>query len=471
LSTTVFICKKCKNSDAGFSKHSATSLFTAAGLFRLPENTGPRVGIIASSVVSQLHGIFILLARHKQIVMLNPTLSAEQMVQMLSDSRVNTALGDEKAILKLGGRINVLRIPDDFSGSESHDEIDIYETDPFGPGFSVLLFTSGSSGEPKAVPLTFQNLKAAYQNGDAFLHYAKSDCWVQSLPLFHISGFSIFFRALCAGADLVIPSGSSQKDLEDVLYRFPVTHLSIVPTQLQRLLEHKVQPPASLRLSLLGGAPAGRGLVEKSIAAGWKTAKVYGSTETSAFIALLAPEDFVGQENSSGKALPGVEISIDRQEDGLGEILIRSGSVTSGYLNLAAINKEKFSEGKYHTGDIGRIDEKGFLYVRGRKDSIIITGGEKVHPSSVEKAILATGRVKSCLVAGIPDIEWGQIVVCGLVFHEGEELSIPAFKNELKGLLAPFQIPKKILVLKEMPFDNTGKLRRAELLRLFHETD
>jgi O-succinylbenzoic acid--CoA ligase len=448
----------------------SASVFISAMKQAVPLGPGDNsIAIIALSVPAQLAGIAAAVAHRKNIVMVNPAYADEQIQRMLSVVSAETILGDDECVRRFQAKFNCLQIPE--LESIGLGGAGIEDREWFVPEFTVSLFTSGSSGEPKAVPLSYANLLAAYSQSDPVLHYAKSDCWLLSLPLYHISGFSILFRALQSGCDLIIPANGSQAELEAVLQRSRVTHLSVVPTQLQRLLDNRCPPPEGLRATFLGGAPSDAGLVQRSIEAGWKTIKVFGSTETAAYIALLLPHEFPSRPLASGRALPGVTLTIEGEENGIGEITVAADSVSSGYLNGSGESALKFRDGKYFTGDIGSIDAEGFLTFHGRKDAAIITGGEKVHPFIVEKALLATGLVSEAVVFGIPDAEWGQAVVCVLVLKPGVQTDTADVQRLLREKLAPYQIPKKIRILPQLPFDQTGKLRQSELLRYFTETE
>lgn len=450
--------------------HISAPAFLSAMKRALPlEQGSDTIAVIAVSVPAQLAGIAIAAGHRKNIVMVNPAYSDEQIHRMLSVVSAETILCDDESYRRFHAKFNCLHIPD-----FEQDESGMPDDEPsawFTPEFTLLLFTSGSSGQPKAVPLSFENLRAAFLQGDAVLHYAESDSWLLSLPLYHISGFSILFRALQSGSNVIIPVDGSQARLEAMLNRFPVTHLSVVPTQLQRLLDRECKPPSELRAAFLGGAPSDAGLVKRSIEAGWKTVKVFGSTETAAYIALLLPQEFASHPLSSGRALPGVTLTIEDAENGIGEIAVAAKSLSAGYLNGGEESTTKFRNGKYYTGDIGSIDEDGFLTFHGRKDAAIITGGEKVHPFIVEKAVQATGLAVENIVFGIPDTEWGQIVACLLVPKPGSRIEPGYMKQLLRKDLAAYQVPKKILSVERLPYDQTGKIRQSELLRYFTETE
>ncbi len=448
--------------------------------FKLPANE-QRVAIVCDSLSDQLSSILILCSLGKHPVFINPALSTAQAGAMLESVSVKTILGDESAVTKLGARYNVIRvsspagITDPCQNEETAEAVSVAATidRSFRDDFACVLFTSGSSGLPKAVLLTKQNLMAAYNNSLPVLKYSEADYWLQTLPFYHISGFSILFRAIASGASLVIPQDLQTTSLAEAMKAFPISHVSLVPTQLKRFLEQGIEAPQTIKWTLLGGAPSSSPLVADSIKAGWRSAKVYGSTETSAFVAVLQPEDHEQKPNSSGRPLTGVVIDVltAADPDGIGEIVISSASVSSGYLNADEESKQKFVDGKYHTGDLGFTDADGFLHVIGRIDQTIISGGEKIQPFEVERAAINTGLVESCAVTAIADEEWGEIVACAVVFKQGKQMPDSEFRKLLKVELAGFQMPKKITYLEMMPITETGKIDKTELLELFRNSD
>ena len=171
------------------------------------------------------------------------------------------------------------------------------------------------------------------------------------------------------------------------------------------------RPPKSLKYSLLGGASSDNALVSESIHAGWQTCKVYGSTETSAFVTILLPNEAETHIDSSGKALPNVRISINNNdESGRGEIVVNSDSISKGYLNSQKETEKKFISGNYLTGDYGYISDAGYLHVLNRLDDIIISGGQKIVPADVESVLMKLSGVLSCKVFGVEDDDWGESV-------------------------------------------------------------
>ena len=217
--------------------------------------------------------------------------------------------------------------------------------------------------------------------------------------------------------------------------RDDVTVASLVPTQLGRLLDR--EPPASLRVVMLGGAPADPTLLTRARDAGWPVAPTYGLTEACSAVTVAQ----VGDAETSGPPLPGVSVTV--QDDG--EIVVDGPTVTQ----------------RLHTGDLGELDEHGRLRVLGRKVDTIVSGGENVMPSEVEAALLAHPAVAEAGVFGRPDPQWGEAVTAHVVLRAPLE---PAELREFAATrLARFKIPKTIEPVASLPRNAGGKLLRREL--------
>jgi O-succinylbenzoic acid--CoA ligase len=273
------------------------------------------------------------------------------------------------------------------------------------------------------------------------------------LPLHHVSGLMGWMRCVLTG-------GAYRPWPWDELAAgwFPVLgkgdwFLSLVPTQLQRLLGH----PATLdwlrqfRAIALGGGPVWPGLAEAAAQAGLPVSLGYGLTETAAMITAQHPEDFPAGDRSAGPPMPHAQVRVDAQ----GAIVISGGSVFRGYW-------PEWSEGReLVTADLGRIDSTGRLHVLGRSDAVINTGGKKVQPEEVEAALRATGRFSDVAVVGVPDPEWGELVVA---CHPADAGRVRAGEMAaLLGSLAPHKRPKLYLAFADWPQNEQGKVNRAAL--------
>lgn len=313
--------------------------------------------------------------------------------------------------------------------------------------------TGGSSGDVKLARHDESTLWAAV--GGFATHFGISRVnAVGLLPLHHVSGLMAWLRCVLTGGDYL---GWCWKRLEAGERPEPPERdafLSLVPTQLWRLLE---QPAAvdwlrRFRAILVGGAPSSRELVERGAELRLPLAFSYGATETAAMAAALRPEDFLAGRRGCGPALPHGRITVGDD----GSIVIESVSLFRGYWPAWRAAKP------WLTGDAGGFDESGSLHVRGRRDGLIISGGEKIDPQEVEAALRAAGGLGEVAVVGVPDPEWGQVVaVC---FPVGaEEPDRRRVEQALDERLAKFKWPKHYVAIASWPVNAAGKIRRAEL--------
>ena len=308
--------------------------------------------------------------------------------------------------------------------------------------------TSGTSGDPKPVELTAGNHLASALASSMNLGVEPGDRWLCCLPLHHIGGLSILIRAAIHGTGAVIEAGFEVRRVAALLERDEVTIASLVPTQLARLLEAGA-PLERLRLLLVGGGPLPLDVLEESLDRGATVLQTYGLTEACSQVCTLAPGEARARAGSAGRPLSGTEIAI---EDG--EILVRGPTVAPA--SIAA-------DGWLHTGDQGRIDPDGFLWVEGRRDDMILTGGENVRPERVEAALREHPDVAEAAVAGLEDREWGQIVVAYVVGTGGRELDPAALGEHARSLLERHEVPKRIVAVPELPRTASGKLQRRLL--------
>ena len=342
---------------------------------------------------------------------------------------------------------------------------------------AVVLFTSGTAGKPKAVPLSFNNLQSAFYSGNSVFNYSEKDSWYLNLPLYHIGGFSLLIRAILAGSSLILPESNELDSLKKNLMIVKPTFVSLVPTQLKRICESKIHPNVELRAVLVGGGFADDDMLLTAMRLGWKIFKVYGSTETSAFISTLTPEEFAIRKNSVGKPLPKVDIRIfDSNKKALhqnevGEIGVKSDSVFQKYLNNEADSIATFNKGYYLTGDFGFLDSEGFLYVENRRTDLIVSGGENISPFEIEKVILEFHNVDEVCVFGLPDKEWGEIVAATVISKNKKELDFSELMIFLKEKLPSFKLPKKYFQTDLLPKSAIGKIKRAEVKSIFMKLD
>ncbi len=329
-----------------------------------------------------------------------------------------------------------------------------------------IIYTSGTSGRPKGVMLTFGNhLWSAF--GSALnLGLDPSDRLLACLPLFHVGGLAVLLRSVIYGHPAVVhPSFDPQR--VNTAIDDGVTIVSVVAAMLARMLDARgaAPYPPTLRAILLGGGPAPRPLLERSAARGVPVVQTYGLTEAASQVATLAPADALRKLGSAGKSLFPTDIRIGRggAPDGPGEILVRGATVSIGYWHRPGETAEVFRDGWLHTGDIGRIDEDGYLYVLDRRDDLIVSGGENVYPAEVEAVLLSHPAVAEAGVRGAADERWGSVPVASVVLRPGAPATADDLRRYCGERLAAYKVPVRVTFVPALPRTPAGKLQRRLL--------
>jgi len=316
----------------------------------------------------------------------------------------------------------------------------------------TVLFTSGTSGEPRPIELTLANHDASAIGSAAALGTDAADRWLCPLPLFHVGGLAILLRCARAGTTAVLHERFDARRVASELASGSVTLASLVPTMLARLRDAGLQHAPALRALLLGGGPIPPELLAWAREYELPVRTTYGMTETGSQVVVTEPGE------TSGPPAAGAELAIARGADDAakaGEILVRGAMVAAG---------ELADDGWLHTGDHGRLDERGHLHVDGRIKELIVTGGENVAPALVEAALLEHPAVRDAGVVGVADPEWGEAVVALVVL----ERDAPArdLRDWCRTRLAGHEVPKRVEVVARLPRNAGGKLVRRDLTAL-----
>ena len=300
------------------------------------------------------------------------------------------------------------------------------ELDP--SAIHTVLFTSGTTGEPKPVELTAGNQDAAAAAAWAGIGTDPDDRWLCALPLFHIAGLAILVRSAREGTTAVVHDRFEAKECIEAFQS--CTLVSLVATQLHRLREAGLDEPGALRGVLLGGGPIPPELLAWAMEAGLPARCTYGMTETCSQVVVTEPGEL------AGPPLPGAEIEIAAR----GQILVSGPMVAPGELSPDA---------RLHTGDLGWFYRHGRLHVEGRLKDVIVTGGENVAPPAVEAVLAAHPSVGDAAVAGVPDAEWGEAITAFVVERAPvSDYELLAFCRER---LAGYQVPKRVIRVDALP--------------------
>jgi O-succinylbenzoic acid--CoA ligase len=363
------------------------------------------------------------------VLPLNPRLTDTERQQMVKAERPALDLSDAGELTQTEADLPLLG---------EHDMDDVH----------CRILTGGSSGEPRAIGLTYGNhLWSAV--GSAFnIGVQPDDCWLCCLPLSHIAGLSIVMRSVIYGTAVGLHDGFELDRVAETLERGEASVASLVPTMLTRLLDAQVDLSGP-RAILVGGGPVPEEALEEAVGRGASVVQTYGLTEACSQVTTLGTADAKRKLGSAGRPLLTTHLRIDD-----GEILVQGPTVAPGCAD---------ADGWLHTGDLGRIDEEGFLYVEDRIDDLIVTGGENVMPAEVEQVLLRHPEVTDAAVVGREDPEWQQAVTAVVVLRGDAELPTEELRRHCAEELAGYKVPKRIEIASALPRTPSGKLLRRAL--------
>jgi o-succinylbenzoate---CoA ligase len=318
-----------------------------------------------------------------------------------------------------------------------------------------IIYTSGTTGRPKGAILTYGNHWWSAIGSALNLGLHADDRWLACLPLFHVGGLAILLRSVIYGMAAIVHARFDPAAVNAAIDEHGVSIVSVVSTMLDRILAERGERPfpPTLRCVLLGGGPAPLPLLERAQRAGAPVVQTYGLTETASQVATLAPEDAVHKLGSAGKPLLGSRIRIEPD----GEIAVHGPTVSPGYLHLPP------RLGWLKTGDLGYLDDEGYLYVLDRRDDLIVSGGENIYPAEVEATLLAHPAVEEAGVFGEPDPEWGSRVAAAVTLHTDCVATADELQTFCRERLAGFKVPRRVEFRTSLPRNAAGKLLRRDL--------
>jgi acyl-CoA synthetase (AMP-forming)/AMP-acid ligase II len=347
---------------------------------------------------------------------------------------------------------------------------------------AILLFTSGTTGAPKAAVLRHRHLVSYILGSVEFASAAADDATLVSVPPYHVAAMAAIVSSVYAGRRIVQLESFSPQEWIALARAERVTNAMVVPTMLVRIVEALeaggLELP-HLRAISYGGAKMPLPVIEKAmeLLPGTDFTNAYGLTETSSTLTVLTPEDHrmaaasddpdVRRRLSSlGRPLPNVELEI-RDEHGTrqgpgepGEIYVRGEQISGEYLDQGSRLEDS---GWFPTRDGGWVDEEGYLFLDGRIDDIIVRGGENISPGEIEEVLLAHDAVTDCAVVGLPDEEWGEAVAAAVVAHPDRSVSVGELQDWVRQHLRSSRAPARIQIVAELPYSETGKLLRRRV--------
>jgi len=327
---------------------------------------------------------------------------------------------------------------------------------------ATIIFTSGSSAHPKAVLHSFGNHYYSALGSNKNIIVQPGDRWLLSLPLYHVGGLGILFRTLIGGGAVVIP-GNKENIVESIEVH-DVTHLSLVFTQLYRLLNKGVSPAKVKRLKavLVGGSAVPASLITRAYECGLPLFTTYGLTEMASQVTTTHPHEPLDRLFSSGEVLDYRSLKVDNG----GEILVKGKTLFKGYVEGTMTTLPVDDEGWFRTGDLGLLDSDGYLKFLGRKDNMFISGGENIHSEEIEGVLCLLNEVVEALVVPIEDEEFGFRPVAFIRSPEGKQIDKRGVALHLERYLPRFKIPISFYEWPEGVRDGRLKLDRHYFAKL-----
>ncbi|WP_442595651.1 o-succinylbenzoate--CoA ligase [Neobacillus sp. D3-1R] len=457
------------------------SLAVAEKMTTLGVKRNDHVSVLLKNHIDMVYILFALQLLGCKAVLLNNRLTPTEISWQLNDSNsillltdesfepIVTALGKEECFQSMFLSELFTKERTLFQMAEETNLADI----------CTIMYTSGTTGNPKGVLQSYGNHWWSATGSALNLGINDDDCWICTVPLFHISGYSILMRGIIYGMKVILHEGfDEEKVISDIIDR-GATIISVVTTMVSRLLNQLSDRtlPETFRCMLVGGGPVPKSLLETCVDKNIPVYQTYGMTETASQVVTLSPEDSLRKLGSAGKPLFPVQLKVVNT-DGVealpnetGEIRVKGPNITSGYLNRPSVTAEKIQNGWLQTGDIGYLDEEGFLYVLDRRSDLIISGGENIYPAEIEGVLLSHSGVEDAGVIGKSDLKWGQVPIAIVVKKGDTRLSPEQLIEFCQQKLAKFKVPKVIVFVEELPRNAARKLMRHKLKAWWEENN
>ncbi|GMA69842.1 2-succinylbenzoate--CoA ligase [Leuconostoc litchii] len=427
----------------------------------------PRIALIMNNTLTGYLAIMALQQLGKTIVFINRRLSADEINYQLSNAGIHTVLTDDNYI-------QILRVNRQIKFSDLSLRKTIVPVVTFDDNFvTSIMYTSGTTSQPKGVMQTFQNHFYSAMASALNLEIRAEDSWLAVVPIFHISGFSIVMRGLIYGMRVVLQRKFDAHQINNLLVHENITTMSVVPVMLKQLLvdlPSEVNYNKKFRAMLLGGGPTDLLTLQQAKNHRIPVIQSYGMTETASQVVALDSTYAEQKIGSVGKPLFPVRLKIADQtgkNTQQGNIWIQTPTLTIGYLNQPDKLAEKMVDGWFNTEDYGYIDDEGFLFVQGREGDMINSGGENIFPNEVEDIYADYQGLEKIAIIGVLDDKWGSVPVA---IVQGKNLQVEQLIQFGRRRIAHYKVPKRFYIADTWHTTASGKTQRnlflAEIERL-----
>lgn len=433
------------------------------------------VAILLKNHIDTVYILFALQMLGARTVLLNNRLTPNELQWQLEDSNSIMLITEEEfepIYEKLKGNIYPKHDLSHFESTTFNVQEEISLED-----ICSIMYTSGTTGKPKGVLQTYGNHWWSATGSALNIGLNEQDRWICTVPLFHISGYSIIMRGIIYGMTVLLYEKFEEEEILNGIINNKATVISVVATMVSRIVDKMGDRilPTTFRCMLAGGGPISKPLLEACVVKNIPVFQTYGMTETASQVVTLSPEDSLKKLGSAGKPLFPVQLKIV-DEEGIevgpmetGEILVKAPNVTIGYLNQKTATENKIRNGWLSTGDIGYLDEEGFLYVMDRRSDLIISGGENIYPAEIEGIIQSHHNVIDAGVIGKKDELWGEVPIAIVVKRDESLLTGQELIEYCREKLAKYKVPKQVIFIDELPRNAAKKLMRHKLREWWEE--
>lgn len=472
----------------------------ASGIGKLGVKNGNNIGLLALNSDFYLEILFSSSWGGFPIVPINTRLVAREIAFLLDDAEVEHLFVDDAFVTEINAIQSHMKneltciyigentCPEGYvSYCEIKDASPMASSETGGNSLSGLYYTGGTTGRSKGVMLSHDNIMSNAINAAPVMNYDVNTTYLHAAPMFHLADMASTYAVTLAGGTHCFAPRFIPKEVGEVIENEKVTHLLLVPTMLNALINDPsalTSDFSSLKRMLYGASPMPEAVLLKAMKVLPNVGFVqgYGQTEASPLITTLQPEYHVltgpksGKLTSAGQAALGVQVKVmglDLEEvprGDVGEICARGSNVMMGYWGLEDATAEALKGGWLHTGDMGYMDDDGFVFLVDRAKDMIISGGENVYSIEVEDAIYQHSAVRECAVIGIPSDKWGESVHAVVVLKDDVALDESTLIEHCREYIAGYKCPRSIEITKEpLPISGAGKILKNELRKPWWE--